>query len=149
MYIQLGIHMRYFNQRLILIGLFVATTVDAIVIRHDVVDTKYQVVNEDYPYVVSLGGGTGVVIQPQWILTAAHVAKYITRGTAIEAAGIKTTVQDIFLHPNNELLAPHTWDNDIALIRTQHPIALSDYPKLYRDTDQEQQVVTFLGFGGI
>lgn len=120
----------------------------AIVIRHDLNDMLYHANPNDYPYIISVGGGTGVVIAPHWILTAAHVAKYVARGEEISTAGVNNSVEEIFIHPHSNLLAPHIWEHDIALIRSEQPIIIPNYPKLYRETDEESLTAIFLGRGG-
>jgi len=47
----------------------------AIVVRHDVADAKYRITLSEFPALVYLPGeGHGVLIAPQWIVTAAHAA---------------------------------------------------------------------------
>ena len=58
---------------LILTLLVFSFSVSAIVVRHDVADSKYRVQTTAFPALVDMPGeGHGVLIAPQWVITAAH-----------------------------------------------------------------------------
>lgn len=58
---------------LLLILLAASSTASAVVIRHDVDDSKYRVPASEFPALVDMPGeGHGVLIAPQWVITAAH-----------------------------------------------------------------------------
>jgi hypothetical protein len=50
-------------------------TTSAVIIRGDVEDAKYRVPASAFPALVDMPGeGHGVLIAPQWVVTAAHAA---------------------------------------------------------------------------
>src|SRR5688500_10530461 len=65
---------------------------------------------------VKVGGsfGSGTLVAPDWVLTAAHVADLFTAGSTFEVGGLSFTI--------DTALTPRTWDprlppaNDIALL---------------------------------
>jgi chymotrypsin len=58
---------------LILTLLVFSFSVNAIVVRHDVADSKYRVQTTAFPALADMPGeGHGVLIAPQWVITAAH-----------------------------------------------------------------------------
>lgn len=89
-------------------------------IRHDVSDDLYIEKGESYPAAAFLGigeaSGTGVLISPQWILTAAHVAEDAANG-ALALVGEYYVFPDYVLLPDeydSELGPAAGWD--IALV---------------------------------
>jgi hypothetical protein len=59
---------------LIIVLLATSSIVSAIVIRDDVDDAKYRIPAFEFPALVDMPGeGHGVLIAPQWVVTAAHV----------------------------------------------------------------------------
>ena len=58
---------------LILTLLVFSFSVSAIVVRHDVADSKYRVQATAFPALADMPGeGHGVLIAPQWVITSAH-----------------------------------------------------------------------------
>src|SRR4051812_42574544 len=84
-------HMILKFRHLVLIAVLISpTTVSAIIMRHDVSEARYRDLGERFrPLVVQMGitretggapilwNGMGTLIDPRWVLTAAHVANYI------------------------------------------------------------------------
>lgn len=64
--------------RLILLTLLVASfSAHAVVIRDDVDDAKYRVPPSEFPALADMPGeGHGVLIAPQWVVTAAHAVTW-------------------------------------------------------------------------
>lgn len=61
--------------RSLLLGftLLVASSAQAIVIRHDVDDGRYRIPASDFPALADMPSeGHGVLIAPRWVITAAH-----------------------------------------------------------------------------
>jgi hypothetical protein len=80
--------------RLLLLALLAASsTASAIVIRDDVDDSKYRVPSSEFPALVDMPGeGHGVLLAPQWVITAAHAITWqseikhvVLNGTSNEA----------------------------------------------------------------
>ena len=58
---------------IIILLVAVASAADAIVVRHDVDESKYRFSDSRFPALVDMPGeGHGVLIAPSWVVTAAH-----------------------------------------------------------------------------
>ncbi|MGB7250924.1 MAG: trypsin-like serine protease [Phormidesmis sp.] len=91
--------------------------------------------------------GMGTLIRPDWILTAAHVAAELSLDKAIEFDKTPYTIQQIALHPHFHRDVMAQVKNDIALIQLNQPVAKVTPLPLYKQTDELQKTVTFLGRG--
>jgi len=127
-----------------LVALSLAGPASAIVIRHDRDDRLYRELGEKYPAAVSiLPDGTGALIAPDWILTAAHVARGVSsRNPRVEANGTEYEVARIFIH-SEWTHGPH----DIALMKLARPIEGIEPVELYDGDDEVGLQVTFVGRG--
>ena len=122
--------------------LVVSFSASAIVIRDDVDDSKYLVSASEFPALVDLPGeGHGVLIAPQWVVTAAHAVTWQSAIRQVSIAGAPREVERLVIHPGykkppQELLdqALSTWDwtlfrvllsasDDIALLKLAKPVA--------------------------
>jgi chymotrypsin len=128
--------------RVLLIALLIASaSANAIVIRDDVEDSKYRVSPADFPALADMPGeGHGVLIAPEWIVTAAHAITWQSEIRQVMVNGVARDVAKLVIHPGykkpaQELLdhALATWDwtlfraslsasDDIALVRLAKPI---------------------------
>ncbi len=90
----------------------------------------------------------GTLIQPSWILSAAHVAIELSLKHEIEFAGTAYAIEQLVLHPDFHSCEDiSNVQNDIALIQLQMPVTgISPLP-LYRQTDELQKTVTLVGQG--
>jgi len=125
--------------------LLVPPPVEAIVIRHDRDDGRYIELGERFPAAASvLPDGSGVLIAPQWVLTAAHVARGVARRSPrVEVAGKEYKVAQIFVHPEWSDMGPH----DIALFKLEKPVKGVQPVELYRRDDEAGKQITFVGRG--
>ncbi|RNC85701.1 MAG: hypothetical protein ED557_02710 [Balneola sp.] len=122
-----------------------------IVRRHDVPDSEYLKLGATFPSVCKVGkrGGDCTLIKPDWIITAAHVARGMVQreGNDLkiyfddEAIGI--SVEKVFLHPNFQPMS----QGDIALIQLKTPIDTIDPVGLYRSTDEPGKEIVIVGHG--
>lgn len=138
----------------------------AVVIRHDVDDARYRIDGSEFPALADMPGeGQGVLIAPQWVLTAAHAAPMERLGQAITINGKDYGVERVFLHPGyrrmpdalgKEALATgnpakiHAFlagSDDIALIRLATPVNDVQPVALYRGTAEVAQVAALIGKG--
>ena len=121
----------------------------AIMRRHDVDDAQYLVAAEIYPACFDLiesGDGVGTLIRPDWLITAAHVAKVLVdeRRTQIPGPNGPLGIARIVIHPQ---WADDT--DDVALIQLTQPVRGVRPIALYEDTDEVGQEVIFVGRGDI
>ncbi|MDH3628019.1 MAG: trypsin-like serine protease [Acidobacteriota bacterium] len=117
----------------------------AIVIRHDRDDARYVELGERFPAAVSvLPDGAGVLIAPDWVLTAGHVARGVSRRSPrVRIDGREYEVARIFVHPNWREMGPH----DVGVLKLASPVQRVTPAKLYPHDDEVGQVVTFVGRG--
>lgn len=119
----------------------------------DVDDTKYIEYGAKFECVLSIYGiekdggmfaASCVAINPEWVLTAAHVVKNAKHcGVSISESEI-IIVDEIICHKDFQDVFGI---GDIALCRLKKPLNMSFYPQLYSDTDEVGKVCSIAGFG--
>lgn len=153
---------RYFA----LLLLSVSSTTSAIVIRHDVDDSNYRVGASEFPALIDMPGeGHGVLIAPQWIVTAAHVLPNDSL-SQITFNGACRNVERVIVHPGYKKMPPalitqalETGDaskalallaasDDIALVKLSEPVTNMAPADLYRGKDEQGKLVKIVGKGG-
>ncbi|MFG0307182.1 MAG: S1 family peptidase [Phycisphaerales bacterium JB040] len=122
---------------------------ETIVIRHDVDDARYIALAKGHDSVAFVGGGTGTLIAPRWMLTAAHVADSFGAFLPEVTLGGETFTADlVLLHPAwTDGSLPDEQRPDLALVRLDRPVTGVTPSPLYRGSDEAGQVVTFVGGG--
>ncbi len=133
---------------------------DAVVLRHDVADTEYRVNEGEFlPLAYLPDEGHGVLIAPEWIVTAAHATTWRPiHEVAIN--GIVRAVDKVVVHPGYKRPPPELQSgdaaplitflessDDIALIKLQRPVTDVRPVRAYEGTDEAGQVVTMIGAG--
>jgi chymotrypsin len=145
---------------------FLSFTVSAIVIRHDVEDAKYRVSPADFPALADMPGeGHGVLISPQWILTAAHAVTWQSQLRQVTINGVAREVERLVIHPAYKkppqaLLdqAIETWDwtlfraflsssADIALVKLAQPVTDISPVSISDGTDEYGKIIQIIGRG--
>lgn len=95
--------------------------------------------------------GMGTLIHPTWILTAAHVATALSTEKTIEFSDTSYAIQKIIIHPNFRGYSDDgdmtSVKNDMALIQLAQPVRDVLPLPLYRQADELQKIVTFVGRG--
>jgi hypothetical protein len=140
--------------------LLASAAASAIVIRDDVPDSRYVVPESSLAALVDLAHeGHGVLIAPQWVVTAAHATQWHPV-TEVMLEGECLKVEQVFVHPGYrrlpdalaagdakpamELLAG---SDDIALIKLAKPVAGIEPVALYRARDELGHKVVLYGKG--
>jgi secreted trypsin-like serine protease len=138
---------RVFPVCFVILVVMVADPPDAggIVVRHDADDADYVALGSRYPAGVSvLPDGSGALVAPRFVLTAAHVARGVAnRAPRVEIEGTEHEVERIFLHPDWTGRGAH----DVALLRLKRGVADVPSAALYRQKDEVRRVITFVGRG--
>lgn len=153
--------------RLALLGLFlVSLTANAIIIRDDVDDSKYRVPASELPALADLPGeGQGVLIAPQWVLTAAHAVSWQMSVDTVSINGVARSVERLVVYPGYQMLpqalidkalktgdagaaiAFLTASDDIALIKLMQPVTDVAPVPLYTQSDEAGKLFKILGKG--
>ena len=153
--------------RILLVALLVVSfSASAIVIRDDVDDSKYRVPASDFPALVDMPGeGHGVLIAPQWVVTAAHAVSWQSEIKQVTINGISRDVERLVIHPGykkppqdltDQALA--TWDwtlfrvllsssDDIALLKLAQPITDVLPVPINSTNDEFGQTIEVIGKG--
>lgn len=156
-------------RRLLFVALLaISFTASAVVIRSDVSDAKYRVPASAFPALVDMPGeGHGVLIAPQWVVTAAHAAPMQMQGMEDEVSigGVARKVKRVIAYPGykklpNQLITgalasgdlSKVWaflasSNDIALIELASPVADVTPVPLYRGNKEVGMTVELGGKG--
>lgn len=118
----------------------------AIVIRHDVDDKKYLVYPADFAPLATLyvDGAHGTLIEPSWIVTAAHATFCINSGSYISLNNGYHIVESVFVHKDYQPGISH----DIALIKLVKPVEDIIPASLYDQPDELGKITWFIGVGG-
>lgn len=133
---------------------------EAIVIRHDIPDSKYRVTAGEFPALVFLPGeGHGMLISKQWVVTAAHAAVWRPIHEVV-LNGVSHPVAKVIVHPGykpapkelksgdaEQLMKFMAASDDIALIKLKQPVNDVTPAQIYRGTDEEGQIVEIVGRG--
>lgn len=154
--------------RLLLLPLLLAasSTASAVVIRHDVDDSQYRIQASDFPALVDMPGeGHGVLIAPQWVVTAAHTIPAHSKLEQVVLDGVPREVERVVIHPGYKMLPQALIEpamasgeatlivvflassDDIALVRLSQPVADVAPVPLYQGSDEAGQVVMLVGKG--
>ena len=111
----------------------------ALLTRPDRDDAEYLELASRYPSAITLTapGGEGVLVNPRWILTAAHRAQALQPSKRPDIAAV-------FLHPGWKGGA----DNDVALVLLKEERRGIAATPVYRGSDENGKTVIIAGHGG-
>ncbi|MFC3715965.1 S1 family peptidase [Luteimonas soli] len=148
-------------KHLVVIPLLLASAMaSAIVVRHDVPDSMYLAPDAALPALVDLPHeGHGVLIAPQWVLTAAHATQWHPI-TEVMLNGDCLKAEEVFVHPGYKQLpdglAAHNPEgairflaglDDIALIKLAEPVTNVTPIALYEGHTELGKTVVLFGKG--
>lgn len=144
--------------------LAISFTAGAVVIRSDVNDVEYRVEASAFPALVDMPGeGHGVLIAPQWVVTAAHAAPM--QGMEVSIGGVARGVKRVVTYPgykklpdplvkealaSGDLSEVHAFlasSNDIALVELASPVTDVAPVPLYRGDKEVGMTVQLVGKG--
>jgi hypothetical protein len=148
--------------------LAVSTAVGAVVTRADVDDAKYRTPTSAFPALVDLPGeGHGILIAPQWVVTAAHAAPMQMQGMEgdVFIGGVARRVKRVVTYPGYKKLPDQlitealasgdlskvsaflASSNDIALIELASPVTDVTPVPLYRGNQEVGMTAELVGKG--
>lgn len=136
-----------------LILLVITYSTNAIIIRHDTSDSDYkELAKRDNSTVTFYGiykgeeivAGTGSIIADKWIVTAAHVANYLTKGGKVQFKDGFYKIDKIIKHPGWK---DQQFPNDIALVKLASAIENATIAKLNDLPNEAGKIATFVGRG--
>ena len=146
--------------------LTVSSAPGAVVVRADVDDAKYRVPASEFPSLVDLPGeGHGVLIAPQWVVTAAHAAPMQGMEGDVSIRGVVRKVKRVVIYPGyskvpdqlvKDVLATGDFSklyafldsaNDIALIELASPVTDVKPVTLYRGDKEAGATAELVGKG--
>lgn len=145
--------------------LLTSLSAHAVVIRDDVPDLQYRMAVSDFPALADIPGeGHGVLIAPQWVVTAAHAVSWQHAVEVVVVGGTPRAVARVVLHPGyrtppqamiDAALASGDWvaffdfiaaSDDIALIQLAEPVR-DVRPVAIHDRAASGDIVRIMGRG--
>lgn len=123
-----------------------ASASHSIVIRHDVEEQKYAAQVEDFPPLATLYsiGVHGTLIDPEWVVTAGHTVFCLEPGDKIKVGYHWAEIESRYVHSSYQ----GDGENDIAMLKLKDPMTAIEPAKLYRQFDETNQDIWFIGSGG-
>ncbi len=151
---------------LLFLLLAVSSTASAIVVRDDVDDARYRMPASGFPALVDMPGeGHGVLIAPQWVVTAAHAVTGHSDLRQVTIDGVPREIERVVVHPGYRSPPPalaeqamQTWDwtlfvarlstsDDIALLKLAKPVTDVAPVALHEGEDEFGQMIQIIGKG--
>lgn len=143
------------------LSLMAALPVNAIIIRHDTGYSEYHARESDFPGIFHLEASDrrhciATLIAPSWAITAAHCLEetalqgHLDRGHPypVEVAGQSVHITGAVRHQHYPAgPARGGPDVDLALLRLDRTLGVPRPVPLYRQSDEQGRVMTFLGWG--
>ena len=141
------------------------SSAEAVVLRDDVPDRRYRMAVSEFPALADLPGeGHGVLIDPQWVLTAAHAVTWQSAVDVVVVGGTPRAVARVVVHPGYRKLPQAVIDaamkaddsgmitrflassDDIALLQLTEPVRDIAPAPIY-DGSELGKVIRIMGRG--
>lgn len=132
----------------------------AIVVRHDVQASNYELKKIPSFFVDMPDGGHGALIAPNWVVTVAHLLPPNIIDKTLQIGEYEVEVEKVIIHPGITDIPEHMLSGDAAelmtFMMTAHDIALvklsSNMPEsapieIYAENEELNQVITGYGRG--
>lgn len=145
---------------LAILAILIPSSASALVIRHDVQKEKYLTDNAHPALVDMRHEGHGMLIAPEWVVSAAHVIFHDYKDETILIGGKERLIKFIIFHPGYSRppkgifqgdAAPGQaylrGNDDIVLIKLKAPVEDVAPISIYANEDEAGQIVTLYGRG--
>ncbi|KZN34560.1 hypothetical protein N480_21280 [Pseudoalteromonas luteoviolacea S2607] len=118
----------------------------AIVIRHDVDPTQYLAKSTDFSPLATFyfDGAHGTLINPKWIVTAAHATFCVRPNSFVKIGSKLHKVKQTYIHKSYQPGKSH----DIALVELIDPVTAVEPALRYKSSDEQGKNIWFIGIGG-
>lgn len=105
----------HMTRSLVLLLLAMSSTAGAVVIRDDVPDIRHRMADSGFLPLADLPGeGHGVLIAPDWVLTAAHAVSWQEAIDVVVVGGTPRAVRRVVVHPGYRKLPQSVIDASMA-----------------------------------
>jgi secreted trypsin-like serine protease len=124
----------------------VSISTNAIVIRHDVADTNYIAKATDFPALATfyVDGAHGTLIDPNWVLTAAHATFCVAPNSYVMINGRARAIKQLYVHADYTPGKSH----DIALVELNEPVLDVEPVSIFTASNELNKNIWFIGVGG-
>lgn len=136
--------------RKLVLVLFFALPLHAIIMRHDREPARYAALGANFPAVGMLGDQvTCTLIAPRWALSAAHTIEdwfNPMRAPFVRFASKRYDVDKVILHPQRVRGSVDS-DYDVVLLHLTAPVEGITPVLLYDKSDEPDKIATIVGYG--